>query len=287
MYVVDLFCGCGGFSTGASMAGHEIVLAIDFWDRALVAHKHNHPDAFHQQMSLGGNLQETKELILKHVPDKKNWHLHGSPPCQNLSVANRTAGDAKEGMRLVYWYIDLVKLCAPTSWSMEQVIGARHYLESYNLPQFHIINTSDYLIPQTRKRLFIGAGWTLPPPLGTITLSEKLPNLKKEKIMYVKGYSNTRSIHKNGVHLGNVPNVGLQGFRTIDEPTFTLCAAGPLGLYDAHQNKIRSITIDEALRIQGFPSWYKIPEELGKGDGFKLVGNAVAPPIAYLIMKSM
>jgi site-specific DNA-cytosine methylase len=32
---------------------------------------------------------------------------------------------------------------------------------------------------------------------------------------------------------------------------------------------------------------FSIPEELGKGDGFKLVGNAVAPPIAYLIMKSM
>ncbi len=286
MYIVDLFCGCGGFSTGASMAKHKIVLAIDFWETALIAHKHNHPDAAHYQMSLGGNLQETKDLILKHVPDKSNWHLHGSPPCQNLSVANRTAGDAQEGMRLVYWYIDLVKLCRPTSWSMEQVIGARHYLEKYHFPQFHIINTADYMIPQTRKRLFIGDGWTLPAPIGTLSLSNKLPYLKKEKVSYVKGYSNTRSVHHNGVHLGNIPNVGLQGFRSIDEPTFTLCAAGPLGLYNDKLQKIRDININEALTIQGFPSWYTIPDEIGKGDSFKLVGNAVAPPIAYLIMNN-
>lgn len=286
MYIVDLFCGCGGFSTGAVMAKHTVVLAIDTWDKALIAHEHNHPETVHYKMELGSDLQETKRLIMKHVPDKKNWHIHGSPPCQNLSVANRTAGDTKEGMRLVYWYLDLVKLCNPTSWSMEQVIGARHHLKASDFPQFHIVNTADYLVPQTRKRLFIGDGWTMPEPLGTVSLIDKLPHLKDEGIAYVKGYSNTRSVNVNGVHLGNIKNKGLQGFRPTDVPTFTLCATGPLGLFDADLNKVREITIREALRIQGFPTTYTIPDDMGKGDSYKLVGNAVAPPIAYLIMSS-
>lgn len=284
MYVVDLFCGCGGFSTGAAMAQHKVVLAIDSWDKALIAHKQNHPHAVHKEMKLGGNLKEIQKLIMSYVPRGEKWHLHGSPPCQNLSIANRTAGDSEEGMRLVTWFLALVKLCNPTSWSMEQVIGARHFLDESKFEQFHIINTMDYLIPQTRKRLFIGAGWTLPPKMGIRTLADKMPYLRDENIKYVKGYSNTRSVRVDGVHLGNAPNVGLQGFRTIDEPTFTLCASGPLGFYDKNLDKIRDITIREGLQIQGFPDWYSIPEELGKGDSFKLVGNAVAPPIAFLIM---
>jgi len=31
MFVIDLFCGCGGFSEGARQAGAQVVLAIDAW----------------------------------------------------------------------------------------------------------------------------------------------------------------------------------------------------------------------------------------------------------------
>ena len=33
--VIDLFCGCGGFSKGFEDAGFEIVLAIDSWKDAI------------------------------------------------------------------------------------------------------------------------------------------------------------------------------------------------------------------------------------------------------------
>jgi site-specific DNA-cytosine methylase len=283
MYVVDLFCGCGGFSTGAKKAGHTIVLAIDNWQNALNVHKYNHPKAKHVNMELGGSPEDMKKLILTYVPVGQKWHLHGSPPCQNLSAANRTNQNKGEGMRLVYWYLDLVKLCKPTSWTMEQVIGAQHHLGDFD--QKHVINTKDYGVPQTRKRLFIGSGWSLPPTMGERSLVDKLPYLKNEGISYVKGYSNTRSVKVDGVHMGNIKNVGLQGYRPITEPTFTLCAAGPLGLFDGKLNKIRSITIREALTIQGFPEDYNIPDNVPKTLAYKLIGNSVSPAIAYLIMR--
>lgn len=44
--VTDLFCGCGGSSTGAgSVDGVEVRLAINHWDRAVESHAANHPDA--------------------------------------------------------------------------------------------------------------------------------------------------------------------------------------------------------------------------------------------------
>lgn len=283
MYIVDLFCGCGGFSTGAKEAGHNVVLAIDNWSDALYVHEYNHPDTIHMNIELGGSATDMYKLIMNYIPKGQKWHLHGSPPCQNLSTANRTNQNTGEGMRLVNWYLELVKLCKPTSWSMEQVIGARNHLN--NFEQKHIINTKDYLVPQTRKRLFIGKGWNLPEPLGEISLHDKLPYLHKEGISYVKGYSNTRSVNINGVHVGNVKNTGLQGFKSIDEPTFTLCAAGPLGLFDNQLKKIRSITLREALKIQGFPDSFSFPDDIPKTVAYKLVGNSVCPVISFLILK--
>ena len=283
IYVVDLFCGCGGFSTGALLAGKIVILAIDNWSKALDVHKYNHPTTKHINMELGGDLEEMCMLIKSYIPEGEKIHLHGSPPCQNLSVANRVSGNEKEGMRLVNWYLDLVKLCKPHSWSMEQVIGARHHLSEGDFDQFHIINTQDYKVPQTRKRLFIGSGWTLPKKIGTLNLLDRLPYLENEKIYYVKGYSNTRSVRQNGVHIGNVKNTGRQGFRSIYEPTYTLCATGPLQFYDESLTKIRAITHREALQIQGFPDSYKIPEKMPSTHIYKMIGNAVSPIISKLI----
>jgi len=290
MLVVDLFCGCGGFSTGAKMAGHNIVLAIDSWDEALKAHEYNHPETNHIQMELGGDLNACRVIIMKSIPKGSTWHLHGSPPCQNLSVANRSNNDVGEGMRLVYWYLDLVKLCKPTSWSMEQVIGASKFLNRTDFEQFHLINTADYLVPQTRKRLFLGAGWKLPSALGQCSLAEKLPYLRKEGDL-IKGYKNTVAMKVDGSHIGNRKLRDLEGFKSLEEPTYTLCASGALKLFkyidsETKPEFVRDLTVAESLVIQGFPSWYGFPEDMAKTIEVKLVGNSVSPPIAFLIMKN-
>lgn len=44
--VADLFCGCGGSSTGASVVeGAELALGVNHWDRAVETFGQNHPDA--------------------------------------------------------------------------------------------------------------------------------------------------------------------------------------------------------------------------------------------------
>jgi site-specific DNA-cytosine methylase len=72
MYIVDLFCGLGGFSCGAAKAGHKIVLAIDNWDVAVKAHKYNHPNTVHYTMELGEDLLMVKNLIYAHIPKNSN-----------------------------------------------------------------------------------------------------------------------------------------------------------------------------------------------------------------------
>ena len=47
MRAIDLFAGAGGFSTGATMAGVQVVWAGNHWPLAVEYHAANHPDAEH------------------------------------------------------------------------------------------------------------------------------------------------------------------------------------------------------------------------------------------------
>ena len=41
MNVIDLFCGCGGFSKGFEQAGFDVRLGIDVWQDAVTTYKAN------------------------------------------------------------------------------------------------------------------------------------------------------------------------------------------------------------------------------------------------------
>ena len=43
MRIVDLFCGAGGTSEGAKVAGHTVVGAADWDEQALATYRLNHP----------------------------------------------------------------------------------------------------------------------------------------------------------------------------------------------------------------------------------------------------
>ncbi|MBQ5625308.1 MAG: DNA cytosine methyltransferase, partial [Phascolarctobacterium sp.] len=45
MNVIDLFCGCGGFSKGFEQAGFKIILGLDFWQDAIITYQTNFPNA--------------------------------------------------------------------------------------------------------------------------------------------------------------------------------------------------------------------------------------------------
>lgn len=39
---IDLFCGCGGLTTGLQQAGINVICGIDIWDTAIETYKENH-----------------------------------------------------------------------------------------------------------------------------------------------------------------------------------------------------------------------------------------------------
>ena len=76
--VTDLFCGAGGSSRGAAMAGAEIVMAANHWSTAIGVHQANHPDAAH-------DCADISQVDPRRYP--RTDILLASPECTNHSQA--------------------------------------------------------------------------------------------------------------------------------------------------------------------------------------------------------
>lgn len=161
--VVDLFCGAGGTSLGATMAGCRVVLAVDSWTDALAVHKHHHTGTIHMNKKLGTQkpsefVADIMNCVRSQMTDPNtHLHVHASPPCQHISSTN-SKRDVNAGLILVRWTLDLMKALALSaiqfSFSIEQVAHphvARLFID--NNVAFKVISMGDYGVPQTRRRL--------------------------------------------------------------------------------------------------------------------------------------
>src|SRR5699024_2118387 len=78
MKAIDLFAGAGGFSTGARMAGVDVVFAANHRPQAVEVHSSNHPATMHA-------CQDLHQLDWSTVPPHDL--LMASPACQGHSRA--------------------------------------------------------------------------------------------------------------------------------------------------------------------------------------------------------
>ncbi len=166
MKVLDLFSGCGGLSLGFEQAGFEIYGGID-----------NNPDAvntfqinFPNSIAILHDLNEIDiQQILHQLPDVHDVEiLIGGPPCQGFSPGNRWTHETDdERNRLFFSFVEFVELIQPKVVVIENVrqiitknngyAKERIYeiFETRGYTVTHkILDSSDYNIPQIRKRNF-------------------------------------------------------------------------------------------------------------------------------------
>ena len=181
--VIDTFAGGGGFSTGALQAGAIVPYAIEMWDDANLVHHLNHPDTKIIKRELGKYPDVDLQILTSWVRSLQSQgfhvHLHGSPPCQALSNASRA--DAKDGMFMVRHYIWLARGSGCDSWSMENVVPVAKHLDD-DVPWVKL-NAADFGVPQTRRRIFAGEGWTAHPTHSKdqwVSVLDALPHLEGE-----------------------------------------------------------------------------------------------------------
>ena len=93
---IDLFAGLGGFSTGAKMAGCNVVWAANHWRAAVDMHTLNHPNTLHI-------CQDLQQADWSQVP--AHDLLMASPACQGHSRARGKDRAHHDAQRSTAWAV--------------------------------------------------------------------------------------------------------------------------------------------------------------------------------------
>ena len=196
--LIDLFCGCGGFSLGFERAGFEVLLGIDIWADALKTFAFNHR----------GCKTLLADLSLIHPSDTQSMLegetvdvIIGGPPCQGFSVAGKRIVDDIRN-KLYKNFVNFVAHFKPKAFVMENVpniltIGGGAIREAIlddfaalgYTTEYKIMTASDYGVPQNRRRaIFVGFRnghhFEFPSPLESekVTSSEAISDLPEHSL---------------------------------------------------------------------------------------------------------
>ena len=161
--IIDLFCGCGGFSRGFEDAGFEVALAIDNWNDAINTFNLNHK----KSVGVTRNIYDFTNLEIKEFAIKNNVvGIIGGPPCQGFSmVGKREENDERNTLYLQY--VRFVEQIKPEFFVLENVKGLltlkkgffkkdiveRFSNLGYNVT-YKVLKACDYGVPQKRERVF-------------------------------------------------------------------------------------------------------------------------------------
>ena len=159
MNAIDLFAGAGGFSTGAKLAGHNVVWAANHWPDAVAWHSKNHPEAQHV-------CQDLHQANWEQVPSHDI--LLASPCCQGHSKARGKAKNnaQHDASRATAWaVVSALEFHQPPFAVVENV---PEFLDWVLYPAWrqavealgysvapHVIDAADHGAPQNRIRMFL------------------------------------------------------------------------------------------------------------------------------------
>ncbi len=162
--MVDLFCGCGGFSLGAEMAGFRSLAAIDIDGTLQSAYRRNFPGSAAIEASVADIGASDWRLLLGSArPDG----VIGGPPCQGFSWIGKRRKDDPRNSLLHHFYRHVAAL-KPKFFVMENVEGLLHedriglltgaieqVASRYKVLDPFIVNAADFGAATNRKRVVV------------------------------------------------------------------------------------------------------------------------------------
>lgn len=299
-YVVDLFAGIGGFSTGAAQAGHVPVLAIDCDSELLRCHATNHPRCRHVVMKLGADTEETLvRLISETVPNADELHLHASPPCtmlSNMQAPRRKMhnGDLESdhdvGMQNVTWFLRLVVRLRPKSWTFEQiathdVFGALAMMQECFPSLVDVckrLKLNDFGVPQERTRCIAGSPHLIHRLKTDASLLQPAKSIREtlqppEGAKYVKSswgrFADPANTVENEDGSFSNDKIFCGCYRGLDRVAPTCLAGNPMTWTKSDFTGIRRFSVREHAALQTFPETYQFMRTVVPS--IRGIGNAI------------
>lgn len=300
MKAIDLFAGAGGFSTGAAMAGIEVVWAANHWPAAVAIHSQNHPQAAHL-------CQDLQQANWRDVP--AHDILLASPCCQGHSRARGKAnGDPQhdESRSTAWAVVSAAEYHRPafavienvpefTRWSLYPAWCAAMDALGYALTPM-IVDAADHGAPQHRERLFIIAARAKHPIMIEL---EKRAHVPASSFVDF-GAGNWQPIEKPGRAANTLARIAAgraahgarfissyygaeKGGRSLERPVGTITTRDRHAIVDG--DRMRMFSAQECRAAMGFPADYILPA--AHRDAVHMLGNAVCPPAARDVIAAM
>ncbi len=165
---IDLFCGCGGISSGLRRAGLDVIAGLDMWEDALETYANN----FRKSLTIKADLaQLSTRAFMREVGLRKGelFLLAGGPPCQgfskNVPRKNRFLEDPRN--LLVNSFLDYAEALRPQVVLMENVAEFKNGFDQAFTEEienrlgglgYHVhhavLTAHEYGVPQRRRRAF-------------------------------------------------------------------------------------------------------------------------------------
>jgi DNA (cytosine-5)-methyltransferase 1 len=163
MKLVDLFCGCGGFSLGAHKAGFEVAATYDIDPILTQSFPQNFPNTklFHRDVAVLTGPEIERDI------GEKPFGIFGGPPCQGFSSIGLRAPDDQR-RDLLFHFFRIVSEVLPTFFVMENVRGLIEprnstlldralalVRDAYDLTGPLVLDAADYGAATIRRRVVV------------------------------------------------------------------------------------------------------------------------------------
>jgi DNA (cytosine-5)-methyltransferase 1 len=306
---IDLFCGAGGSSWGARLAGVEIVAGFDAWAVAAEAFSINFPEA----MVFHGPVEDLATSSVRKAVGAVDLIL-ASPECTSHSIARGRAARSKRSRDTAFQVVRFAEALQPRWVVVENVVSMRAWsrygtfkaaLEAlgYNIRE-QVLNAADFGVPQRRRRLFLLCDKESLPgnvegttdarkqvstvidmngahPLSALRTERRAPATlaRAQRAMDVIGSNRPFLI----VYYGSDKSGGWQ---RLSEPLRTITTLDRFALVRRRKgvHVMRMLQVPELKRAMGMPKSFS----LGTGtrrEQIRLIGNAVCPPVTRAIIR--
>lgn len=282
----DCFCGGGGMSRGAAMAGLDVQWGFDFNQHACDTYTLNFPRASIHNLW----AHEFSALRASYKCDI----CHLSPPCQFFSDAHTVMGkDDDMNTASLFAITALLQKTTPRIVTLEQTSGLlrRHELYFNAVIQiftslgfsirWRLLNCADYGLPQRRWRIFLLAacpGEPLPPfPSPTHSASPAETGLQPHRTINraIARIPSSASNHSPATALARSAS-------PYDGNSLARCITTSGGGM-RHPSGVRDFTHREFACLQGFP----LGHVFGARGVRRQIGNAVPPVVARAMLESV
>lgn len=301
---IDLFSGIGGIRLGLQNAGFKVVYSNDFDKYCKITFE----NYFHEEL----DTRKIEDVPLDDIPDDIDLLAAGFP-CQPFSLAGLKKGFNDPRGSLFDKVVEIIENKRPRAFLLENVKNLKghdkgetiNYMlntlrdKGYFVPEPKILNSKFFGVPQNRERIYI-VGFLDDVDFEYPAGNNEIPKLKDilEKNVDEKYYLSQRYLdglikHRDR-HLKKGNGFGLE---ILDpEGISNTLVVGNMGrernlikdkLKSKNNQGIRTLTIKECTRLQGFPKDFNFFPFVSKTQAYKQLGNTVTIPTIEAVAKKI